>query len=534
MTHCAARRLTGRFRFLVHSLGRRVRDRKPRLECLESRALLSGATGVWNFATAQWLQPPRLSVLTDQPGTAPGLIFTAPEAGPGAVGQSGTLITDNAGNPVWFHPLKNQKQSQAFDFEAQTLFGQPVLTWWQGRTAGGIRPNLPGPTPLRGSRFVIVNDHYQPVMTVSARNGFIADPHEFLITPQGTAIFIATKVVRANLTPDGGVRGGAFVDPEIQEVNLRNGKLVFAWNMATHVPLSDSLIPAPNTRRRAWNVFHMNSVELSADGTQLLVSARCTSTIYDISHQTGQILWEMGGKQNEFHFPSSLVSGPFGSIFQYQHDARFVPGGISLFDDAGRLPGPYGGPFGPGRGLILKVNSNNLTVSLQKPIYSHDPQLYPNSQGNLQTLPNGDVFIGWGEDVQPGIGARSYYSEYSPSGTLLYDAVLPGPDVTYRAFRFPWVGLPLTRPSAAVVRGSGQPTVYASWNGSTATVAWELLAGATPRTLSPVTTAPRTGFETALPSPTVGPFFQVRAIGAGGAVLNSSAVIRGRKSPHPS
>ena len=169
-------------------------------------------------------------------------------------------------------------------------------------------------------------------------------------------------------------------------------------------------------------------------------------------------------------------------------------------------------------------------MSLQGPIFSHDPALYPNSQGNLQTLPNGDVFIGWGEDVQAHVGVSSYYTEYDSNGSLLYDAVLPGQDVAYRVFRLPWVGLPLTRPAAAIALVSGQPTVYASWNGSTETVAWELLAGPTRTALSPVSTTPRTGFETAIATTNTGPFYQVEAVGAGGAVLKRSLVIRARGS----
>ena len=182
-------------------------------------------------------------------------------------------------------------------------------------------------------------------MSDTARNGFIADLHEFTITPQGTAVFIATKVVRANLTPYGGVRGGAFVDPEIQEINLRTGKLVFAWNLAKHVPLSDSFIPAPTTRRQAWNVYHMNSVELSPDGTQLLVSVRCTSTIYDISHQTGQILWELGGKQNQFQFPFRPDHRPVQLDFSVPARRATCPGGSASSTMPAVSRGPSGAPM---------------------------------------------------------------------------------------------------------------------------------------------------------------------------------------------
>ncbi len=87
----------------------------------------------------------------------------------------------------------------------------------------------------------------------------------------------------------------------------------------------------------------------------------------------------------------------------------------------------------------------------------------------------------------------SYYTEYSSSGSVLADYVLAGQDLSYRAYSLPWVGLPLTKPAAAVIDANGQTTVYASWNGSTQTVAWELLAGRTRASLSPVSTTAQHG-----------------------------------------
>jgi len=42
----------------------------------------------------------------------------------------------------------------------------------------------------------------------------------------------------------------------------------------------------------------------------------------------------------------------------------------------------------------------------------------------------GDLFISWGN--------LAYISEFSPTGQLLFNAQLPGNDVTYRAYRLPW------------------------------------------------------------------------------------------------
>jgi hypothetical protein len=505
---------------------RRAAERDSRaaalqLEGLETRELLTAAGGVWSFASAR-LHPIMPTVLTNLPGTAPGDIFlTANGASPGSqVGQTGPVILDRAGNPIWALPAS--PRLQYLDFQEQTLFGQPVLTWWQGRFA--LPPsNLPTSTALPGSRFVIYNDQYRPIASVAGRNGFTADVHDLTITPQGNAVFIATRVQRADLTPYGGPKNGEFIDPEIQEINLRTGQLVFAWNMAAHVPLSASYTPAPTTAAQVWDAYHVNSVDVSPDGSQILVSARSTSTIYDISAGTGQVLWQLGGKQSNFQVPPDLVTGPDNSIFQYQHDARFVPNGISLFDDS-----TFG--YSAARGMILNVNTSNSTAT-PVALYYHDPAITATSQGNMQVLPNGNVLIGWGADMQvPGV-VNSYYSEYAPDGTLLYDAVLPGADVSYRAFVAPWVGLPLTRPSAVVVPGPGQTTVYASWNGSTETASWQLLAGPSSRALTPVATAASTGFETAITTTNAGPFYEVRALNAAGAVLNTSFVINGHRLP---
>ena len=136
------------------------------------------------------------------------------------------------------------------------------------------------------------------------------------------------------------------------------------------------------------------------------------------------------------------------------------------------------------------------------------------------------MLVGWGSDGPPGGVLSSYITEYSSSGSVLADYELAGQDVSYRAYSLPWVGLPLTKPAVAAVDASEQTTVYASWNGSTETHAWELLAGPNRASLKPVSTTPRSGFETAIATAAAGPFYEVKALDAGGKVLNTSAVIR--------
>lgn len=72
-------------------------------------------------------------------------------------------------------------------------------------------------------------------------------------------------------------------------------------------------------------------------------------------------------------------------------------------------------------------------------------------------------------------------------GCALYavpDAKMPGNNYTYRAFRNMWVGTPCYPPSIAVLANDmSTQTVFASWNGSTETVYWQVYAGNSPSNL---------------------------------------------------
>jgi hypothetical protein len=179
-----------------------------------------------------------------------------------------------------------------------------------------------------------------------------------------------------------------------------------------------------------------------------------------------------------------------------------------MFDDASFTPVQ-------GHGLVLNLDFSTFTANVRQ-AYPHDSALYPDSQGDMQTLPNGNQFIGWGQEP--------HYSEYTQSGTVLYDVLMPGANMSYRVFRNTWVGTPLTRPAIAVRQVNGRRLVYASWNGSTETVAWQLFAGPSPHALKPISSRARTGFETAIATAAVGPFYQVKALDAAGQVLGCSAV----------
>lgn len=478
---------------------------------------------VWSFVSEPNLHPMKVTVTTNNPGTSSGFVLLAPYAfsDDATYGQPGSLILDNAGTPFWFRPLSSPNLMNT-DFRVQRLYGKPVLTFWQGTLATPpTYTNIPAGSSETGSCFYILDNTYQVIKTVNAQYGFTADVHEFLLTPTNTALLLSTRAVPMNLTPYGGPAKGYVQDFAVQEIDLRTNVVVFFWDALTNIPLVDSYEPASSAASSGniWDAYHLNSIGLTDSATDILVSGRNLSTIYRINKPNGSIVWQLGGKQSSFTIGA-------GATFSWQHDARFLPGNVvSMFDDnccennAG--PVPPGTP--PSHALYLQLNLGNKTASLLTEYY-HDPNLNIGSQGNTQSLANGNVFVGWGQSA--------YYSEFAPGGNTeadpamntLYAAEMPGSNYTYRAYREDWVGTPYYQPSIAVQATNGQTNVYASWNGSTEVKSWQLLnvVGAA---LLPLKTVAKTGFETAIPVTNARMSYQVRALDALGKVIGTSRVV---------
>jgi hypothetical protein len=178
--------------------------------------------------------------------------------------------------------------------------------------------------------------------------------------------------------------------------------------------------------------------------------------------------------------------------------------------------GVYLSATGPSRGLELRLNFQNHTVTQVAQYSLFGGTVESEYMGNMQILPNGDRFVGWGQ--------APFFSLYSKTGKQLFAAALPSPDMSYRAYVQTWVGKPLYPPSGAATTSSGHTTVYASWNGATQVTSWKVLAigsgGANARSV--VATGKRQGFETAIGVNSSAKQFEVQALNSAGKVLGTS------------
>jgi hypothetical protein len=445
-------------------------------------------------------------------GSQPGYIFCAPKAPVAANPASGTpvgrgsfpfgatpglMILDTAGDLVWFKPLPGADEIP-FNFRVQMYKGKPTLTWFQGAVVDAHGQGL----------YMLADNTYKQIGQVLSTL-YPCDLHEFIITPEGTALHTAYE---DNALKHQGIP--VFIG-HAMEVDVATNDLLFDWASypAVGLDLSDTR-PAADY----YDYFHINSIDLwPGPERNLLVSARATSAVYLVDRQTKQVVWQLGGKQSDFTMGAS-------SRFWFQHDARALAdgSGLSLFDDASA---PCPETFASGK--VLDLDMQAMTATLRHRYLHTDGEMNTPSQGNCQLLPCGGHVVGW--------GFRPYFSVYGPSsaGTLgaplLLDGVFPSGAASYRTFLFDWKGNPPQSEMAVVVRPAGVAghlTAWVSWNGATEVVAWRVNGGPSTGALSPLTTAPKVGFETAIAFVGDGAsYFDVDAIDAAGHVIGRTAQV---------
>ena len=452
-----------------------------------------------HFRSRKDLRPPRVKVLKRTSASQPGQTFVGPKAGPG---QDGSQIVDSKGRTLYFKPVPSTTSS--FDFRAQKYQGKPVLTWWQGVVGFG-----------KGYGFGLIYDQaYKRVARVAAGNGYKVDLHEFLITDRDTALINVYQPVEWELSSVGSKNGRAF-DSILQEVDIKTGLVMYEWHSLGQVDIKESFVPGAALKAGAvYDYMHINSAQL-LDSGNYLISGRNTAAIYELDGHTGAVKFRLNGKKSDYAMGA-------GTPFLGQHDARRqADGTISLYDNGFIAPAPA--PSHESRGLVLKLDDAAKTATLVK-AYTHTPSIKAQSQGSTQKLPNGNFLIGWG-------GAVPFVTEYNAAGDVVWEGQYrPEGDDSYRAFRLDWEGSPSRPPDIFAQRGKRKTVVYASWNGATEVAKWQVLAGQSRKSLSPVRRSRWKNFETKIGAGRAPRYVRVQALDSSGKVLGTSKIYKPKRA----
>jgi hypothetical protein len=464
----------------------------PAVQSRRNRAGGSSPPRRGPFHSRPSLDPPPVHV---SPGPAPGArqILLSPDAKDSSLPfQSGLMILSHAGQLVWFRPVR----AYAVNLEVQRYRGQRVLTWWQGHKV---------PNDTVDGQDVIVNQSYRRVAAVRAGWGYDTNRHDFQITPQGTALVLATFPVKLDLSSLGGLSSVIVLDCIIQEVDIGTGQVLWEWHSLGHVPLDAS---HRLVRSSLVDPYHLNSAQ-QLPGHRLLISSRNTWSAYEINELTGRVIWTLGGRY------SSFKMGP-GTHFEWQHDPHLYGHGLlSVFDDGAS---PQEEPQSSAK--ELRLNYKTRTASLVKR-FTHTPPLLASVEGSAQLLSNDDMFVGWGSEPD--------FSEYTPAGRQVFNGSFPLGVRSYRAYRLAWTGHPSAPPALAESRRDhGTVWLYASWNGATQIARWRILGGAAPDRLRPLKSRPWNGFETFIAIPRAPRYLEAQALSPHGKILGHTRTARTR------
>ncbi|EPS29320.1 hypothetical protein PDE_04269 [Penicillium oxalicum 114-2] len=424
-----------------------------------------------------------------------------------SIAHPGPMILDARGELVWMKYNLGTTQ----DFRIQQYKGQNYLTYWQGGEEDG-----------RGcGSWYMLDSAYTIQYVISPVGMMDGDLHDFQITNNNTALITIYDPIPADLTSVGGPELGWLYDGVFQEVDIETGELLFEWRASQHFPPTSSYQPLKDQghdRASGYDFFHINSVDKDDQG-RYLISSRHAHCVVSIDGVTGDVLWTLGGKTNDFE---DLSSGQ-ATGFSWQHDARWQgTNRITLFNNAAN------GDLSQQKisfGALIELDLVNRRAELVQTYY-HPQQLAAVSQGNVQILDSGNVFVGWGHSAA--------YTEFSPEGVVVcnvhYGASAYfqfGRVVSYRVTKADWVGMPDTLPDIAVAGDHA----YVSWNGATEVREWRTEAwdGVSLRNMSfeIVGQVVRDGFETEIWLPVnVTSYFRISAIDANGNVLVTSGTLK--------
>ncbi|MBT8381637.1 MAG: T9SS type A sorting domain-containing protein [Ignavibacteriaceae bacterium] len=248
---------------------------------------------------------------------------------------------------------------------------------------------------------------------------FALDIHELTVLEDGSYYILGRDHITVDMSQivPGGDTSATLVAHTIHHMDANDNEL-WRWESFNHYDILDVDDNVDLTQRTIdWT--HCNSIEIDNDGN-IILSTRNFNEVTKINRQSGDIIWRLGGKKNQFQF----INDNRG--FGRQHDARrHSNGNLILFDNGHFLVPEYSSY------VEYELDDINLKATLINR-YSKDESIFTKSRGSVQELRNGNTLIGWGENINP------YVTEINDKDSIEFELVLHSAVHKYRTYRFPW------------------------------------------------------------------------------------------------
>lgn len=314
------------------------------------------------------------------------------------------MILDSSGYLFWYMPLDARNLADFKYYPAHQLY---------------TFVKFKGP---KNAQCLVMDPDFKIVDSFTTVNGILPDAHDFQISANKTYLVAGASDSIMDLSAYlfGGVPGSpnthaiGFVVQEFDE----DHNLLFQWNSNDHIhPTAGyafyGYAPA------AFDYCHGNTIAEDSDGN-LLLSFRHLNAVYKIDRQTGNIIWQLGGKNSSFSFPNDPG-------FSGQHDIRRLPNGnVSLFDNANMAPPPR-----ISRAVEYTLDTLNWTA-VKVWEYKYTPPFFSPAMGNHQTTADRQHLIHYGLNYRP----SPTFVRTDDQGNRISELFLADTFMSYRSFLF--------------------------------------------------------------------------------------------------
>ena len=231
--------------------------------------------------------------------------------------------------------------------------------------------------------WILLNEYMVEIDTLKCIGGYNADYHDMQVLSDGgyflqayDSILVDMSTIVTNGSPNATIH--LLI---IQEFDI-NHNLIFEWNAWNHLNISDYTNLNLTSNNITW--MHGNSIEVDFD-ENIIISNRRSSEIIKIDRITGEVIWFLGGPNNEFLFLNDSLNG-----FRKQHDVRRIENGnITLFDNGNTHDTPLS------RALEYEIDEDEKVVNLIWDFVQPDGYVAL-AMGSVQRLPNNNTLINWG------------------------------------------------------------------------------------------------------------------------------------------
>ncbi len=346
-------------------------------------------------------------------------VTTSPSAGTEDVlvtpGGQYILLLDRSGAPLYYRTFLPDDLE---NFQ-QTTYPDGTVVYSVTVGVFDARGWTLGVDHVMDQHFNDLGDYQLPAY---AQHGVLpAEGHETLLL--GDQHYVAISYVQrtldlSKLNPAWSAQA-VVMSNVMQEVD--HGNVLVEWDSANVPALyADSTYENSFSATDVSDYLHLNSIAIDPTDGNFIVSFRHTSSIVKLDRHTAQILWTMGGAEDQFGLTPDQV-------FTFQHHVRFQSdGSMTVFDNGYTTSRQT-------RILSMVLDETNHKVTSSSVLYtkpSGEPQT--GLMGSFTQLSGGRYFIGWGgwytNDLEPAateiVGGMPVWSiEFQTPGVWSYRAL---------------------------------------------------------------------------------------------------------------